>query len=333
MRISSSVTSLSWIPSEAVKGMTKLPFSTGIAHWDSPPPEVLDDLEALRLADRFRFANELRAWIDVRDGRITGHGFEGGGHIGVTKMRLGRKEVVFQAVQFPTIRPEPVVEETWVRFTQTCGGRTGAPMPRPVPHPPFVRVAAPSAWTTLALTIHADGSAEHHLAGASAFPRHWIYDHAGKLVQKTGVIDFKTWAKHAFGERTPWGEEDSKALVTEVETALERELSTLIMRGGAKPKRRRVREGRTLVEEGEAGRELFLLLDGVLAVEVAGSVLAEVGPGAVVGERALLEGGVRTSTLRAVTPCTVVVARAEDIDRAALEELSVGHRREERDEG
>ncbi len=68
MRIESSVTSLSWIPSEAVKGMTKLPFEMGMAHYDPPPPDGLappDDLESLRAADRFRFANELRAWIEV----------------------------------------------------------------------------------------------------------------------------------------------------------------------------------------------------------------------------------------------------------------------------
>jgi len=40
------VTSISWIPSEAVGGATKLPFERGIAHYDQPPPDVLDDLEA-----------------------------------------------------------------------------------------------------------------------------------------------------------------------------------------------------------------------------------------------------------------------------------------------
>jgi CRP-like cAMP-binding protein len=55
-----------------------------------------------------------------------------------------------------------------------------------------------------------------------------------------------------------------------------------------------------------------------------------VGPGAVLGERALLEGGTRTATLRAVTPAKVAVAPAGDIDMAALAEVSKGHRREER---
>jgi hypothetical protein len=48
----------------------------------------------------------------------------------------------------------------------------------------------------------------------------------------------------------------------------------------------------------------------------------------VLGERALLEGGVRTSSLLAVTRCRVAVATAAQIDPAALAELAAGHRRE-----
>jgi len=51
--------------------------------------------------------------------------------------------------------------------------------------------------------------------------------------------------------------------------------------------------------------------------------------GAVLGERALLEGGTRTATLSAVTPIRVAVAAADAVDRAALAELAAGHRREE----
>ena len=57
--------------------------------------------------------------------------------------------------------------------------------------------------------------------------------------------------------------------------------------------------------------------------------MAEVGPGAVLGERAVLESGSRTSTLRTVTRCTVAVARADLIDPQARVTLSAGHRREE----
>jgi CRP-like cAMP-binding protein len=57
--------------------------------------------------------------------------------------------------------------------------------------------------------------------------------------------------------------------------------------------------------------------------------VAQVGPGAILGERALLEGGVRTSTLRAATPARVAVVSAEDVDEAALPELARTHKAEE----
>ena len=334
MRIEASSTSISWIPSEAVQGAARLPFSAGMAHYDPPPPEVLEGpdvvtaLDDLRAADKFRFANHLTGWIDVEDGQIVDHGQGGSGMIGSTTITAG-KAVTVAAVAFPDIRPEAEVGDGWVRFRQSAGGRTGVPAPRRVNRPPFVQIAAPSAWTTIELTIHADGRSEAALVGASPFPRHWLYDHDGKLVRKSGLIDFKDWFRTAFGKHSPWGDEDSAAFTVEVETALERQLSATIMRGGAKPEIRRVKEGRTLVEQGQEGDELYLVLDGVLGVEVDGQRLVELGPGSVLGERAILEGGQRTSTLVAVTPCKVAVAKGEELDAAALAELSRDHRRED----
>ena len=119
--------------------------------------------------------------------------------------------------------------------------------------------------------------------------------------------------------------------MTAVETALERTLSAQVMRGGAKPAIRKVKAGTKLVEQGEAGTEVFLLLDGVLRVEQDGERLAEYGPGALLGERAHLEGGGRTSTLVAVTPCRVAAVEAAQLDRGELQELSTDHRRERPD--
>jgi hypothetical protein len=330
MRIESSVTSLSWIPSEAISGLSKVPFERGITHYDDPPPDVIDDLEALRRADRFRFANELRAWIDVDDdGRIVGHGHHGGGRMGVTKVRAGGREVAFAAYGMPDLQPEPEVGADHVRFVQTAGGRTALPAPRRVARAPFVKWEAPLVWTTLALTIRADGTSEHEVVGTSPFPRSWIYDDDGRIVAKTGLVDFKRWYRHAFGKHSPWGDEDSPALVTAAETALERELSVSIMRGGAAPLIRNVAEGKALIHEGEAGTALFLLLDGVVSVDVGGEPLGELGPGAVFGERALIEGGERTATVAAVTACKVAMVRGDGITPDALVELSAAHRREE----
>jgi len=329
MRIESSVTSVSWIPSEAITGVTKVPFEVSVAHYDKPLPDVIDDLEEWKRSDLFRFANELGAFIEVEDGRIVGHGYSGTGHIGSTTLRLGSRELSFAAVPFSTLQADPEVSESSVRFVQTAGGRTGVPAPRPVPRPPFFQFRAPIAWTTLSLTLNADGSVEHKVVGASPFPRHWIYDDEGKLIAKTGLIDYKSWARDAWGKKTPWGDEDSPALITEAESALERELSNQIMRGGAKPKIVKVAEGDTLVEQGDTGHEVMLLLDGLLDVEVDGDVVAETGPGAVLGERALLEGGKRSATLRARTPCRVAVVAGDQIDEQAMTRLSESHRREE----
>jgi hypothetical protein len=329
MRYESVVLSVSWIPSEAVTGMPGLPFNMGLVHYDEPPPDSMLDFEELLATDKFRFANELRAWIEVEDERIVDCGYSGCGHINVSTVRLGRKEVTFTAISLPDIQRGPQVASDSVTFVQSAGGRTGIPAPRHVARKPFVQIAAPLAWTTLGLTIDKDGTSRGRVIGASAFPRHWIYDDAMHLMAKTGSLDFESWYRKAFGKSTPWGDTDSPAFVTEVETTLERELSRRIMRQGRKTGRVRLGVGETLVEQGKKGDSVFLLLDGVLSVEVDGDRVTEVGPGAILGERAVVEGGIRTSTLRALVPCRVAVAAAEDLDPAVLHEISKGHRREE----
>jgi hypothetical protein len=133
-RYESSVIAISWIPSEAIEGLSKVPFELGVTHYDQTPPDHLDDLEELRRTDRFREANELRAFIEVEDGRIVGYGHLGQGHIGATTVRLGPAAIRFPAVHLADIRPDPLVGETSVRFVQTVGGRMGIPTPRPVRH-------------------------------------------------------------------------------------------------------------------------------------------------------------------------------------------------------
>ncbi len=328
MRVEARVVAVSWIPSEAVQGPMRAPFELGLSHYDEAPPEVLGDLEDWRARDLFRVANDLRAWIEVDgSGAVTGHGYAGGGVIGATTIGLGPARATFQAVAYPDLQQEPEVGEGWVRFQQTAGGRTGVPAPRRVSKAPYVQYHAPTAWSTLALTIHADGRAEHELVGASPFPRHWVYGPDGALAAKTGLIDFKEWYRHAFGDSSPWGGEDSPALVAAVESALERQLSKVIM-GEGRPKVHKLKAGATLTEQGEAADSIYLLLDGMLQVVVDGEAVADVGPGALLGERAVLEGGRRTATLVAVSPCKVAEARGVELDRAELAEISEGHRRE-----
>lgn len=143
----------------------------------------------------------------------------------------------------------------------------------------------------------------------------------------------------------------------ELQTAVENELVGRILRGGVRPRVRKLKAGRVLVHEGEPGKAMYLLLDGRLSVSVGGKVLAELGPGSVVGERAVVDAGLqtstvpitvlvlhgpafavgereelkagnRTSTLTAVTDCRVAAVAPEDVDPELLRQLAEHHRRE-----
>jgi hypothetical protein len=311
--------------------MTKAPFELGVTHYDDPPPDSLPDLEHVVGPEGARFANELRAWVTVEDGRIVDYGQLGHGWISSTKVQLGRLAVLVPAVGFPELLSDPEVGDDFVRFRQTAGGRPGLPSPRLVGDAPYFKIRGPSVWTTLALTIYADGTSKSELVGATTFPRHWLYDERGMLAGKSAVIDFDEWYHHAYGAHTPWGDEDRAVSTTAAETALERRLSTIIMRHGeTTPKAVKVRSGETLFVEGDAGDDVALLLDGVVDVSVGGTSLAALGPGSVIGERAAERSGRRTATVTATTDCRVVHVRRDLLDEEDLLQLTDVHRREER---
>lgn len=328
MRIQSAVTSVSWIPSAAITGLTRIPFERGVAHYDDPPPDRWTDLGSVLGPRGARFANDLRAWIDVDDGTIVRYGQGGSGHVSGTALRLRGLQVVVEAVRYPELTQEPVTGENFVRFTQTAGGRPGIPAPRLVKGAPFLAVEGPTVWTTLALTIYADGSTERELVGASPFPRHWIYDGDGVLAGKSALIDFGTWYRTSGLARSPWSGHEQKVLAADAETALERSLSWAIMHEGA-PKPATVGPGEVILAQGEAADRVVLILDGLVEVTADGTVLATFGPGAVLGERASLEDGRRTATVRARTTCRVVSRPAAALPPGSLRELAAGHRRED----
>lgn len=336
MRIEASVVSISWIPSEAVDGVYRAPFDSGVSHYDEAPPDRLegpDHLDTLQAADGFRFANELSAWIEVDGDRIVGFGQGGGCRLGSSTLAMGGRRVAISAVPFPELRADPIVGDDRVRFTQTVGGRTGLPFPRRVSRPPFVQLVAPPAWTTVEVTLHRDGSHQARLLAASPFPRHWLYGADGRLMAKSGTIDFRAWARNAFGRATPWGDparadELGTVRVGELETELERRLSRQIMGGDVTI--RRVPAGEAILRQGDRGDDLFLLLDGVVAVAVDGRVVAELGPGAVLGERSAVAGSGRTATVTGLTRCVLAqTGRDAALSADDVVELAAGHRREE----
>lgn len=138
MRYESSVTSISWIPSEAMTGPMRVPMDLGIGHYDQAPPDQIGpgDLEELRANDRFRFANHLAAWIEVENGEVVNTGYSGGGLIGSPTAKLGFS-VTIPGVSFPLLQDQPLVESDRVVFRQTAGGRTGAPLPHRIDQPPL----------------------------------------------------------------------------------------------------------------------------------------------------------------------------------------------------
>ncbi len=324
MRIERSVTSVSWIPSEAIAGIVALPFDLGITHYDHPPSDRLGDPEDLAARGRIRFANHLSAYIDVEDGAIADAGYTGRGYIAKTEVRIGPGVVHLPTFAYPDVQAEPVREADGVTFVQTAGGRTTLPSPR-LGVTGRVGVVPPPAWTTLSLTVHSDGRSQHALEGASTFPRHWVYDNDGTLVEKSGTIDFHAWYRSRNTDPNPWAGADVPVQVAAVESELERSLSPVMFRS---PRRRSLAPGEALIRQGERGVDLYFVLDGVFEVDVDGEVVAEVGPGAVLGEHGFLENGERTATLTAVSPARVAVVSGSDIDRDALVRLESSRRRE-----
>jgi CRP-like cAMP-binding protein len=74
--------------------------------------------------------------------------------------------------------------------------------------------------------------------------------------------------------------------------------------------------GHLLIEWGQHGAGLYVILDGTVMVE-APEGTRELGPGALIGERALLsEDGTRTARVRALTDVRVLA-----VDRAGIEDL------------
>ena len=213
MKIESTVTAVSWIPAGTVKGLAKPPFSLGLTHYDEEPPALIQDKEALLRDERFREVNVLRAWIEVEQGKIVGYGQSGAGHVASTALNLGLGKVAVKGHALPALRYELDVNPDYVTFAQTVGGRTGMPFPRPVRKAPFLQYHSAIAWSTLALTLHANGRVERELIGASPFPRHYLYDDDGRLIGDTVVTDFKAWFGSCFGRRTPWRGMDNRPQV------------------------------------------------------------------------------------------------------------------------
>jgi CRP-like cAMP-binding protein len=95
-----------------------------------------------------------------------------------------------------------------------------------------------------------------------------------------------------------------------------------------------VRSGAELTHEGRSGDAFFVVLDGTVRIERAGSQIATLGPGDFLGEIALIDGGPRTATAIADGPVRALVVGhrefhrlMDDFPRVAIEVLVAFARR------
>ena len=331
MKIESRVVAVSWIPSEAVKGAMKAPVRAGhrplrraaagrarrpgrLAQAGHVPrrqrPPGVDRRRRRREDHRLRLQRRRRDRLDDDGPRLR------------QRHLPGRRRT-------PPCSPSP----RWA--TAGCGSsrpRAAAPACRrpgaspsrrscSTTHPPRGRRCRSRSTPTVAR--------EFDLVGASPFPRHWVYGPDGKLAAQV-----RAWSTSRTGTATPSASTARGAARTRRRSSprSSRPWSgscRRVIMGEGKPKIRKLKEGAALTTQGEEADAIYLLLDGVIQVNVDGEEIANLGPGALIGERAVLEGGKRTATLVAVSPCKVAEARKVELDLDKLAEVSEGHRREE----
>ncbi len=70
---------------------------------------------------------------------------------------------------------------------------------------------------------------------------------------------------------------------------------------------REIASGQNLTEQGQRGRDFFILVEGAVAVRRSGRKLADLGPGDWFGEIAILTYKPRTATVTATSPVRLLV--------------------------
>jgi CRP/FNR family cyclic AMP-dependent transcriptional regulator len=84
--------------------------------------------------------------------------------------------------------------------------------------------------------------------------------------------------------------------------------------------------GSLVVDQGQTGREAFVILDGDVSVKRNGRKVATLGPGAIVGELSLLDHGPRTATAVCETDCSLFVISQRHF-LAVLDDVpTIGHK-------
>ena len=73
------------------------------------------------------------------------------------------------------------------------------------------------------------------------------------------------------------------------------------------------RPGQTIFRQGLPGDAMYLVQEGQVEIRVDGSTVEIVGPGGVIGELALVDGGPRSASAIAWTPCQLARVTASEL--------------------
>lgn len=84
--------------------------------------------------------------------------------------------------------------------------------------------------------------------------------------------------------------------------------------------------GSVLVDQGDAGREAFVIIEGKATVKRNGRKVATLGPGDAIGELSLLDHGPRTASVTADTPITLLVLSAREFSGVLEEVPGLAHK-------
>jgi CRP/FNR family cyclic AMP-dependent transcriptional regulator len=87
-----------------------------------------------------------------------------------------------------------------------------------------------------------------------------------------------------------------------------------------------VAAGKTLTEEGRAGHEFYLILDGKAAVRRKGKKVATLGPGQYFGELSLLDRGPRSATVVADSDMRLLVLGQREFNGVLDEVPGLAHK-------
>lgn len=78
--------------------------------------------------------------------------------------------------------------------------------------------------------------------------------------------------------------------------------------------------GRTVMRQGETGAEAMVIVEGHASIERDGQPINEIGPGAVIGEMALLSGLPRVATVKLLTDARLLVLARREF-QALMDEM------------